>query len=261
VANGAATGALDGKVAVVTGTTSGSGSAIARRFAAEGASLFLLARGKERLVAQAEALGPDVVGIPTDVGDADSVRAAFAQVEERHGKLDILVNNAAVYRPCFVWELSDADIEQQVRTNYIGPVYPCRAAIPLLRAAGGGDIVNTSSESTLDPFPMLSMYTSTKAALEAFSRTLMSEVQDDDIRVTVVVQGTASEGEGSTDWAWDPDDAAAAVQLWTEKGYLAKVRGRVGSAGQATDDVADVHLYIVTRPRGQKLDTVHVRSY
>src|SRR5207248_25756 len=82
-------------------------------------------------------------------------------------------------------------LSPRVSTNFLGPVYTCRAAIPLLRAAGGGDIVNTSSESTLDPFPMLSMYVATKAALEMFDRILAEELRDDDIRVTTVVQGTA----------------------------------------------------------------------
>jgi NAD(P)-dependent dehydrogenase (short-subunit alcohol dehydrogenase family) len=258
--NDPTTGALAGKIAVVTGSTSGTGRAIARRFAAEGARVVLFARGRERLLAEAELIEGSVP-IVTDVGDPDSVRKAFAQIEERFGKLDILVNNAGVYRPCSVEELSDFDIERQVSTNYLGTVYTCRAAIPLLRAAGHGDIVNTSSESTLDPFPMLSMYVSSKAALEAFSRTLMIEVQPEDIRVTVVVQGVAHDGDGSTDWAWEPERAMAAGLLWTERGYLARVQGRDGSPGQSVADVADVHLYIVTRPRGQKLDTVHVRSY
>ena len=229
-------GRLAGKVAVVTGATSGSGRAIARRFVAEGADVVMLARGKERLLDEADRLA-------------------------RFGRLDVLVNNAAVYRPCLVEELSDHDITTQLHTNFLGPVLTCRAAIPLLRAAGGGDIVNTSSESTLDPFPMLSMYVSTKAALEAFSRTLMTELQDDDIRVTVLVQGVAADGEGSTDWRWDPEHSQTAFAIWTERGYLAKVRGRDGSAGQSVDDIADVHVYVVTRPRGQKLDTIHVRSY
>jgi NAD(P)-dependent dehydrogenase (short-subunit alcohol dehydrogenase family) len=254
-------GALTGKVAVVSGATSGSGRAIARRFVAEGADVVMLARGKDRLESEAAALGTHAVPIATDVGDLESVQAAFAQIADRFARIDVLVNNAAVYRPCFVADLSDGDIAQQVNTNFLGPVYTCRAAIPLLCAAGGGDIVNTSSESTLDPFPMLSMYVATKAALEAFSRTLMTEVQDDDIRVTVVVQGVAADGGGSTDWSWDPDNAMTAATLWTERGYLAKVTGRAGSPGQSVDDIADVHVYLVTRPRGQKLDTIHVRSY
>jgi NAD(P)-dependent dehydrogenase (short-subunit alcohol dehydrogenase family) len=254
-------GRLEGKVTVVTGATSGTGLGIARRFVAEGAEVVMLARGADRLAAEAEQLGPHAIPIVTDVGDVASVAAAFAEIGDRFGHLDVLVNNAAVYAPCYVADLSDREILQTVNTNFVGPVLTCRAAIPLLRAAGGGDIVNTSSESTLDPFPMLSMYVATKAALEAFTRTLASEVQDEDIRVTVLVQGVAGAGGSSTDWSWDPANAQVAFELWSRKGYLAKVTGREGSTGQSVDDVADVHVYIVTRPRGQTLDTIHVRSW
>lgn len=253
-------GLLDGRVAVVTGASSGSGLGIAKRFVEEGASVVMLARGKERLESTAAQLGAGAVPLATDLGDADSVRAAFTEVERRFGKLDILVNNAAVYRPCAVEKLSDGDISGQVATNFLGPVYTSRAAIPLLREAGGGDIVNTSSESTLHPFPMLSMYTSTKAALEMFGRVLAQELQNDDIRVTTVVQGTAAgAGGGSADWAWDPDHAAAAHTMWTERGLLAEVGGRHG--GQHVEAIGDVHVFIVTRPRSQRLDVVHVRSF
>jgi NAD(P)-dependent dehydrogenase (short-subunit alcohol dehydrogenase family) len=220
----------------------------------------MLARGRERLDETAAGLGDRAIPLATDVGDPDSVRGAFAQVEERFGKLDILINNAAIYRPCAVELLSDKDISRQIFTNFAGPIYTCRAAIPLMRAAGSGDIVNTSSESTLDPFPMLSMYVSTKSALEMFGRVLAQEVRDDDIRVTTLVQGTASgTGEGSTDWAWDPEHGAAALELWTEMGLLNRVSGHAG--GQEVDDIGDVHLFIVTRPRTQKLDTVWCRSF
>ncbi len=253
-------GALAGKVAAVTGATSGSGRAIARRFAQEGAKVFMLARGADRLAEMETLAGPGTVGIPTDVGDPSAVRDAFAQIADEAGTLDILVNNAALYRPCPVESLTDEDIDAQVRTNFLGPVYTCRQALPLLRAAGGGDIVNTSSESTLDPFPHLSMYVASKAALEAFSRTLMIEVAADDIRVTNLVQGTAAgDGGGSTGWAWDPDRAASAFELWSEHGYLHRVSGTLG--GQSVEAVADVHVFVVTRPRGQRLDTVFCRSY
>ena len=95
--------------------------------------------------------------------------------------------------------LSDLDVQQQIATNLAGPVYTCRAAIPLLRAAGGGDIVNTSSESTLHPFPMLSMYVATKAGLEAFALVLEQEVREDDIRVTTVIQGGSNGPGGGVD--------------------------------------------------------------
>jgi NAD(P)-dependent dehydrogenase (short-subunit alcohol dehydrogenase family) len=253
-------GRLDGKVAVVTGSTSGSGRGIAKRFVEEGADTVLFARGAERLDDVAGELGDRAVPIATDVSDADSVRAAFEQIDQRFGKLDILVNNAAVYRPCSVEKLSDYDIAMQTGTNFLGPVYTCRAAIPLLRASGAGDIVNVSSESTLDPFPMLSMYVATKAALEMFTRILAEELVDEDIRVTNLVQGVAlGPGGGPTDWAWDPANAAEAGELWQRKGLLGRVSGHLG--GQDVEDIGDVHIFIVTRPRTQKLDTVYCRSF
>jgi NAD(P)-dependent dehydrogenase (short-subunit alcohol dehydrogenase family) len=253
-------GQLDGKVAVVTGASSGSGFGISKRFVDEGASVVMLARSEARLAEKAVELGSNAVPIVADVGDPDSVRTAFGEVEERFGKLDILINNAAVYRPCRVEQLSDTDIVGQMSTNLLGPIYTSRAAIPLMRAAGAGDIVNTSSESTLKPFPMLSMYVSTKAGLEMFGRVLSQEVRDIDIRVTTVVQGTAvGAGNGSADWQWEPEYAQAAGVMWTERGLLAEVGGNHG--GQEVEAIGDVHIFIVTRPRSQWLDVVHCRSF
>jgi NAD(P)-dependent dehydrogenase (short-subunit alcohol dehydrogenase family) len=251
---------LEGKVAVVTGASSGSGLGIARRFVEEGATVVMLARGSERLEQTAKDLGAEAIPIVADVGDPGSVGQAFSEIGDRFGRVDILVNNAAVYRPCRVELLSDLDIDQQMRTNFAGPVYTCRAAIPLLRAAGGGDIVNTSSESTLHPFPMLSMYVATKAALEAFAVVLAQEVRDDDIRVTTVIQGgTNAGGGGSTGWEWDPEHGAAAIDLWTRTGLISQAFGRNG--GQEVTAVGDVHVFVVTRPRTQKMDTVYCRSF
>jgi NAD(P)-dependent dehydrogenase (short-subunit alcohol dehydrogenase family) len=130
IAPNAPEGRLAGKVTAVTGATSGSGRAVACRFAAEGAHVFLLARGADRLQELASALGERGVGIPVDVGDPDGVRAAFRQIEGAHGKLDILVNNAAVYRPCPVAQLTDDEILAQVRTNYLGPSTPAGRQSP-----------------------------------------------------------------------------------------------------------------------------------
>ena len=254
------TGALVGKIAAVTGASSGSGLAIAGRFLDEGATVVMLARGRERLEQLAEKFGDRAVPIVADVGDPDSVRTAFDEIGVRFGRLHILVNNAAVYRPCAVEMLSDFDIERQVATNFLGPVYTCRAAIALMKKAGGADIVNTTSEAILHPFPMLSMYVATKAALQAFDKVLAQEVRDLDIRVTTLVQGTAQgTGGGSTDFDWDPDHLAAAYELWQERGLLSEVHGK--HAGQDPDAIGDVHVFIVTRPRSQKLDTVYCRGF
>ncbi len=253
-------GSLAGKVAAVTGATSGSGRAIARRFVDEGANVFLLARGAERLKEVEELPGPSAAGIPTDVGDPDSVRAAFAEIENQHHKLDILINNAAIYRPVPFEDLTDAEIDVHFRTNLLGPIYTCRAAVPLMRAAGGGDIINTSSEATIESFAMLSMYAVTKAGLEALGQALRTEYEKAEIRVTTLIQGVAAgEGGGSTGWEWHPDHSAVAYERWTEDGILQRISGKHGS--QQVEHVAEVHLFVVTRPRGQKLDVMRVRSY
>jgi NAD(P)-dependent dehydrogenase (short-subunit alcohol dehydrogenase family) len=104
------------------------------------------------------------------------------------------------------------------------------------------------------------MYVATKTALEAFGKVLALEVRDDDIRVTTLVQGTAEgTGGGATDWEWDPEHGAAALELWTELGLMSQSFGRHG--GQAPEAIGDVHVFIVTRPRNQKLEMIHCRSF
>ena len=119
-------GSMEGKVAVVSGASSGSGVGITRRFVQEGATVVMLARARERLEEVAAEFGPSAVPIATDVGDPDSVRAAFDEVGRCFGQLNVLVNHAAVYRPCAVELLDDDDITRQMATNFFGPVYASR---------------------------------------------------------------------------------------------------------------------------------------
>ncbi|ONH33350.1 SDR family oxidoreductase [Pseudofrankia asymbiotica] len=257
---GGGEGQLAGKVVAVTGATSGSGLAIARRFATEGASVVLLARGAERLKALEEELGPRAVGVTTDVGDPDSVRSAFEAIRAQFGKLDILINNAGLHRPAPFEALSDEDISRVVRTNLMGPIYTCRAAIPLIRAAGGGDIINTSSEVTLEVFPYEAIYKSTKAGLEALGQALGLEFEKEEIRVTTLIQGVAlGEGGGSTDWEDSGEHTHLVWPRLQAEGTINRVIGKHG--GMTVESVADVHIFIATRPRGQKLDVVRARSY
>ena len=111
-----AVGVLEGKIAAVApGASSGSGLGIARRFVEEGATTLLLARGGERLEQTAKDLGEAAIPFVTDDGDPVSVGRTFAAIGDRFGRVDILVNNAAVYRPCRVELLSDFDIQQPDR--------------------------------------------------------------------------------------------------------------------------------------------------
>jgi len=253
-------GQLAGKVAVVTGATSGSGKAIARLFAKEGADVVLMARGAERLQEVEAELEGKVFGVVTDVSDPDSVRAGFAQVAERFGKLDILINNAALQRPSPFEDLEDDEIMAQVSTNLMGPIYTARSAIPLLRAAGGGDIVNTSSESTLEVFPFQSVYVITKAGVNQLGKQLAYEFEKEEIRTTTVIQGVAlGEGGGVTDWDQEHHDVSGVWQRLVDEGTINRIIGKHGPMN--VEDVAACHLFIVTRPRGQKLDVIRVRAY
>ena len=100
------------------------------------------------------------------------MRRAFADVASRLGAPDILVNNAAICLLHRIEEMTDADAQREVATNLMGPLWCARAAIPHMRAAGRGDIVNISSESVRLPFPYLSLYAATKAGLETLSEGL-----------------------------------------------------------------------------------------
>jgi NAD(P)-dependent dehydrogenase (short-subunit alcohol dehydrogenase family) len=90
-------------------------------------------------------LGPSCYAIACDVASADSVRTAFAAIAERHPKVDLLINNAAVYRPFFVKDATDAQISVAVMTNFAGPIYCSRAVIPMMQR--GSHIINISSET------------------------------------------------------------------------------------------------------------------
>ncbi len=210
---------LAGKVAVVTGASRGIGLSIARALAAREVRLALLARDVERLRDVVREAGDGALPLAADISDPHAVRAAFERVHAHFGRLDILVNNAGVARPHRVEDATDAELQSQVATNFLGMVYCTRAAVPLLRQAGGGDIVNISSDSVKDPFPYLSIYAATKAAVEMFSVALRREVQKDGTRVILLRCGPT--------WTmfhagWDPAVAQQAFQTWADEGYVGR---------------------------------------
>ena len=172
---------------VVTGAGSGLGRALARRLAADGDTVILLGRTRARLDAVVSQLGPPSYAVECDVASADSVREAFATMAERHGKIDVLINNAAIYQPFFVKDATDAQIAAAVMTNFAGPIYCSRAAIPML--GKGGHIINISSETVGLPHAMFSLYQSSKAGLERFTEALHTELEPEGIRVTLARAG------------------------------------------------------------------------
>jgi meso-butanediol dehydrogenase / (S,S)-butanediol dehydrogenase / diacetyl reductase len=192
------------KVIVITGAGAGLGRALARRFAADGETVVLLGRNAEKVQKVAAQLGDRALALGCDVMSPDSVRAAFARIAERHPRIDVLINNAAVYQPFPVAEATDDQILKAIATNLTGPILCSRSAIPLL--GKGGHIINVSSESVGMLFPHLVIYQSTKAGLERFTEGLYHELDPKGIRVTLVRAGQMMDAEKT----WDIDPQAAA---------------------------------------------------
>ncbi|GGB99161.1 hypothetical protein GCM10011494_17010 [Novosphingobium endophyticum] len=210
-----------GKTIVITGAGAGLGRALARRFAGEGETVILLGRTLSKVQAVAEELGGNAMAVECDVASADSVRGAFAQIAERHPKIDVLVNNAAIYEPFTVAEATDRQIDSIVAINLNGPIYCCRAAIPMMEK--GAQIINVGSESIVVPFVMLSLYQATKAGLERFTEALAEELEPQGIRVTTVRAGPMYDQDKEAP-GWDPDAAMRFHKGCLEKGLDLRAR-------------------------------------
>jgi NAD(P)-dependent dehydrogenase (short-subunit alcohol dehydrogenase family) len=240
---------LGGKVIAITGASRGLGRHIAQSCIDAGARVAVLARSSSALEETATELGDRCLALPTDVRDLASVQASFTRVAQHHGRLDALVNNAAFYYPVDIEKSDPAHIESHVSTNLMGATWCMRAAMPLLRDAGGGDIVNVSSVSVRLTPPMLSMYAATKAALETLSAALANELKDSRIRVTVLRLGAIAGGTASQRW-----DAQ------TETVFREKISSapRVGGTPMSQQTLADMLIHILTLPLEARVNLVDV---
>ncbi len=187
------------KTIVITGAGVGLGRALARRFAEDGESVVLLGRTASKVEAVAAEIGDRAMAVQCDVASPDSVRSAFATIAGQHHRIDVLINNAAIFEPFLIVNATDEQILNTVTANLAGPMLCARAAIPMM--AGGGHIINVSSESVDLHLPHLSVYQSSKAGVERLSASLFRELEPDGIRVSTVRAGAMYE-EGKT---WDVD--------------------------------------------------------
>lgn len=193
------------KAIVITGAGVGLGRALARRFAEDGDSVVLLGRTQAKIEAAAAEIGERALAVQCDVSSPDSVRAAFASIAEHHPKIDVLINNAAIFEPFLIASAKDEQILNAVTTNLAGPMLCARSAIPMMDR--GAHIINITSESVDMPFPHLSVYQSSKAGLERFSKSLQQELEPDGIRVTNVRAGQMF--EAGKVWNANPEDQMA----------------------------------------------------
>jgi meso-butanediol dehydrogenase / (S,S)-butanediol dehydrogenase / diacetyl reductase len=198
-----------GKVIVITGAGDGLGRALARRFARDGEIVILLGRTLSKIQTVVDEIGEPHFAVECDVSNPASVRAAFSAIASRHPKIDVLINNAAIFVPFTLAEATDDQISTHLNINVAGPIYCSRDALPLMQ--GSGHIINVSSESTHTKMPMLWLYSGTKTALEFMSDMWGSELAASGVRVTIVRAGQMMD-ETKTGISWSPDVYTRFVQ-------------------------------------------------
>jgi 3alpha(or 20beta)-hydroxysteroid dehydrogenase len=179
-------GRLDGKVAIVTGSARGTGEATVRRFAAEGARVVVSDVTDDRGKDVAHSLGDAAIYVHLDVTSPDSWAAAVSEAEAAFGRLDVLVNNAALLHLGSVETTPLATWERLVAVNQTGAFLGIQAVVPAMRRAGGGSIVNVSSIDGLEGMNGVGAYAATKWALRGLTKCAAIELGRDAIRVNAV---------------------------------------------------------------------------
>jgi len=228
---------LDGRVAIVTGAGGSIGAAVARRFAAEGATV-VVADVRMHAAESVAAELPDAVALPLDVTSSAGWNEAVARVVLEHGRLDVLVNNAATHVQALVEEMMDDDWDRVLRTNADSVFYGCRAVIPAMRAQGRGSIVNVVTGQFGVAYS--SAYTASKFLVHGFSQCLVLEVARYGIRVNCIAPGAIPD-TGFEHWYREK----AALLGRDYASFLADARAAIplGRFGRP-EDVAEGVLYL-----------------
>jgi NAD(P)-dependent dehydrogenase (short-subunit alcohol dehydrogenase family) len=227
---------LNEKVALVNGASRGIGEAIARGLAACGAKVVLTSRRLEGVQDVADSImgsGGKATPFACHAGKMVEIDTLFEFVEETHGRLDILINNAATnphYGPAT--ELSGRAFDKTVEVNLKGPYFMSSAAVPMMIRSGGGSIVNVASIAALTPLPGQAVYSMTKAGLISLTRSFAKEYGQQGVRVNAILPGVVKTRFASA-LVEDPS-----IQKWLS-------RLPVPRAGQPEDMVAGV-LYLVS---------------
>ena len=236
-------GALAGRVALITGSTRGIGRGIAARFAAEGARVVVNGRSADDAQRVAKELGGDAIGLAADVGDSAQAERLVAETVARLGRLDVLVNNAGIALDNFVTKTSDERWRRVLDTNLSGPLYLIRACVPVMREQGGGAILNIVSWSGLRGNVGQAAYSASKAGLYGLTLSLAKELGKFGIRVNALAPAVAT------------DMAAEMPEELKEKARKRRALKIDGSV----EDVAEGALFLVSeRARFTTGQVLHV---
>ena len=233
-------GALDGRIALVTGASRGIGLAAAHALAGAGARVALLARGRESLAEAVEAVGASAFSVTCDVSDSAALHGAVEQIRQTVGEPDILVNNAGRFLVSPVEGTSPDDFASVVSTNLVAPFAIVRALLPAMRKAGRGHIVTIGSIADRHIFPGNAAYSASKYGLRALHEVLHEELRGTGIRTTLVAPGPVDTP------LWDPIDPDNAPGFTPRSKML------------QADAVGAAVLYAVTAPDGVNIDELRL---
>lgn len=228
---------LAGKVAVVTGASKGIGAAIAKQLAANGASVIVnyasSKSGADKVVAEIASVGGKAIAVQADVAKLTDIERLFAETKKAFGRLDILVNNAGVYEFAPLDGITEVHFRKQFDLNVLGLLFTSQAAVKLFDSAGGS-IVNISSIVSTLAFPNAAVYSGTKGAVDAITRSLATELGPRKIRVNAIRPGMV-ETEGT--------HAAGIEESEMKKQVLAGTP--LGRLGQP-DDIAGAAVFLAS---------------
>jgi NAD(P)-dependent dehydrogenase (short-subunit alcohol dehydrogenase family) len=180
-------GKLDGKVAVITGGSSGMALESAKRFVEEGAYVFITGRKQETLDQAAKSIGRNVTGVRADSANLDDLDRLFDTVKREKGKLDVLYASAGMGDAAPLGQITEQLFDNTFGLNARGTLFTVQKALPLFN--DGGSIFMTGSVAALKGFPGYSVYAASKATLHAFARGWLNELKDRNIRVNVLHPG------------------------------------------------------------------------
>jgi 3-oxoacyl-[acyl-carrier protein] reductase len=223
---------LSGKVAVVTGASKGIGASIAKHLAAEGASVIVnyssSKAGAEKVVNEITKAGGKAVAVQADVARQADITRLFDETKKSFGRLDILVNNAGIYEFSPLEGITEEHFHKQFNLNVLGLILSAQAAARLFDGAGGS-IVNISSIVSTFAFPNASVYSGTKGAVDAITRSLAAELGPRKIRVNAIRPGMV-ETEGTHAAGIEESDMQKQVLAQTPLGRLGQPQDIAGAA-------------------------------
>ena len=185
-------GELKGKVAIVTGASKGIGAAIAKSLAAAGAAVVAnyssSREGADRVVAEITKAGGKAIAVQGDMSESADVERLFGETKKAFGQVDVLVNNAGVYKFDPIEQVTEQEFHREFNTNVLGPLLTIREAVKYF-GPNGGSVINISSVASANAMPQTSIYSATKSALDSVTRVLANELGPRQIRVNAIAPG------------------------------------------------------------------------